>query len=367
MLMYSPIIIIGAGAAGSQAAVSTSLPTIVLHDARNGGAMSEKIKYSNEDGKLFPELNHNKKFKWTEYRDIQEQKADSKGNVQYVDCKVISIETQNQLVSCESGLQFGYSSLIISSGSTQRKLGVTNEERLREEKKVMTASDISYPKSHNGKLSKEDIDFFQNKSIAIIGSGKVGIKTAAALIENGVKPEQINIIASHQNSDHIKPKDLAKIKGVNFIFDSKGSDYDGQTLTLHSKSTDINHKIESDLVLVATGRNPNTAMLDSQVEINDRGFITVAPDGVSTNISGVYAVGDVTSYKNDKKIGDAISKAKLAASLASEFAAQDQCWIKCQAISAPNDSECTTQFEDLNSCKSLLSGSDSNFDIATEL
>lgn len=53
--------------------------------------------------------------------------------------------------------------------------------------------------------------------------------------------------------------------------------------------------IEGSHLLVATGRRPNTDLLDAEkagIEVGERGFITVN-DRLETNVPGVYALGDI--------------------------------------------------------------------------
>ena len=56
------------------------------------------------------------------------------------------------------------------------------------------------------------------------------------------------------------------------------------------------HSLESEYVLVAVGRRPNSDAIsidNAGVELDRRGFVKIGKR-METNISGIYAIGDVT-------------------------------------------------------------------------
>ena len=70
--------------------------------------------------------------------------------------------------------------------------------------------------------------------------------------------------------------------------------HDGKT-ALTVKSGESEEQVRGSHLLVATGRTPNTDMLNlavAGVETNDKGYITVN-ERLETNVPGVYALGDV--------------------------------------------------------------------------
>jgi len=57
-------------------------------------------------------------------------------------------------------------------------------------------------------------------------------------------------------------------------------------------------KIAFDILVLATGMNPNTSLLDGTgIQTGERGGIRVSPT-METRVSGIYAAGDVTEYHN---------------------------------------------------------------------
>ena len=86
---------------------------------------------------------------------------------------------------------------------------------------------------------------------------------------------------------------LAK-KGVSFILEAKVESIRADRVSYVDDSG--TNELEADLVLVATGRRPNTENLGLEelgLDIDDRGGIRVDSRG-ATNIPGLWAAGDVT-------------------------------------------------------------------------
>jgi thioredoxin reductase (NADPH) len=50
--------------------------------------------------------------------------------------------------------------------------------------------------------------------------------------------------------------------------------------------------LEADALFIAIGHDPNTAIFRGQLDLDAMGYI-VSPDGVRTNIDGVFVAGDV--------------------------------------------------------------------------
>ncbi len=89
-------------------------------------------------------------------------------------------------------------------------------------------------------------------------------------------------------ADHFESKD------IKLLFNDTPSRIERKEdlLQVH---TETGQTIETDLVLVATGRTPNTRNLGldkAGVQLGERGEVLVGPD-YQTNISNIYAIGDV--------------------------------------------------------------------------
>ena len=78
--------------------------------------------------------------------------------------------------------------------------------------------------------------------------------------------------------------------------------------------------IHCDGVFVSVGRKPATELVNEQLDLDASGYI-VADESTKTNISGVYAVGDVRTKKL-RQIVTAVSDGAIAAHEAEEYLAE---------------------------------------------
>ena len=142
----------------------------------------------------------------------------------------------------------------------------------------------------------------QPKVLTIIGGGYIAAELGHFFGSLGTK---INII--HHGS-YLLPKEDEEIsKKFTEVFSKKYNLYLDRTLDLVTKKngkfvvsfmgSDANNypEIESDQLLIAAGRVPNSDSLDlpkTGVDLNDDGYIKV--DGtLTTNIDGIFALGDI--------------------------------------------------------------------------
>ena len=139
------------------------------------------------------------------------------------------------------------------------------------------------------------------KTLTILGSGFIGLEFAATYAKFGTKVTVIDkaekLLAREDDDVANAVFESYKSLGVEFIFgaNTKHVEQDENTVTLSYEVDGETGKISSDVLLVATGRTPNTKELhleNAGVEVSERGFVNVN-EHLQTNKPHIFAMGDV--------------------------------------------------------------------------
>ena len=136
------------------------------------------------------------------------------------------------------------------------------------------------------------------ESLVIVGGGVIGCEFACVYASVGVPVTVLE--AMPEICPNLDPEIAAILrkelenKGVTFLLGAKVEKFEGKSVSYNLEGE--SKEIESDLVLVATGRKPNVSGLgleDIGVDFDPGGGVKVDPRG-ATNLPGVWAAGDVT-------------------------------------------------------------------------
>lgn len=149
-------------------------------------------------------------------------------------------------------------------------------------------------------------DFFSldnlPKRAHIVGGGYIAVELASILVGLGVNVSLVYrgdlfLKGFDEEVRHFLAEEMRK-KGVVLQFNSDITriEKNSSQLTLHFKD---HHQENSDFVLYATGRKPNTQSLELEqagVKLNDNGAVVVN-DHYQTNVDNIFAIGDVIETK----------------------------------------------------------------------
>ena len=115
-----------------------------------------------------------------------------------------------------------------------------------------------------------------------------------------------------------------KAENVEFRWNSTVSEFisDGKVTGVKIKDVHTGEEtvIDCDGVFVSVGRKPATELVKDQLELDAEGYV-IADESTKTNISGVYAVGDVRT-KKVRQIVTAVADGAIAAHEAEEYLAE---------------------------------------------
>ena len=171
--------------------------------------------------------------------------------------------------------------VIIATGAHPRKLNVPGEQKL-------TGRGVSYCATCDGAL-------YRGKNVAVIGGGDSAIEEAQFLAKFAEKVYIVHRRDALRATKIIQDRAFKNPK-IEFIWNSIVQEINGDTavesISLFNKQTKEASKLAVDGVFVYVGIIPNTTLVESRVNLDDRNFI-VTDETMHTNIPGVFAAGDV--------------------------------------------------------------------------
>jgi len=154
--------------------------------------------------------------------------------------------------------------------------------------------DLEHVVDSSGILLRETLP----NHLVVVGGGVIGCEFACMYASVGV---QVTVLeAMPEICPNLDPEVSASLreglakKGVTFNLGAKVESISADKVSYADDSG--SNELEADLVLVATGRRPNTKNLGLEelgLDIDDRGGVRVDNRG-ATNIPGLWAAGDVT-------------------------------------------------------------------------
>lgn len=221
---------------------------------------------------------------------------DEKGVDVHVNAFVQSIDRRNKEISVvyKSGNKkvFGYDKLILTTGAKVKKLSVLTEELLN----IFNLKNVS-----DVNLIKDFILKHKVKNTIIIGGGYIGIEAAEALNKLNLN---VTLIEKNEFPMNSSEREIQKLifetitkNNVNFIGNVKKIRPIISDQLIKSINVD-NRIIDCDLVIAATGFEPNNYLaLSTGIKVGNFGGIKV-DSKLKTNDASIYAAGDNIEVTN---------------------------------------------------------------------
>ena len=167
---------------------------------------------------------------------------------------------------------------------------------------------VTLKSMHDGNKLRELISKEENKKIAIIGAGFIGLEAAEAAKHRG---KEVTVIQLQDRVlQEVFDKDITDLleeelreNGVNLLLSETVTELIGDGKV--SKVKTNKREIEADIVILATGVKPNTDFLNcDEIKMIRNGAIVVDKYG-RTSVEDVYAAGDcatINSLITDREI-----------------------------------------------------------------
>ena len=274
------VIIVGSGPAGYTAAIYTARadlkPLMIAGSVTAGGELMNTTEVENFPG--FPEG-----IMGPDLMDNLGQQAEKFGTeVMYDDVTSVELEGDIKTVTLADGQEFKARTIIISTGSAYRELGVEGEKRL-------VGHGVSSCATCDG-------FFFKGHDIAVIGGGDSAMEEAIFLTKFA---ESVTVV---HRRDTLRASKIMADRALNhpkikFVWNSVVVGVDGEEKVTGIRLNNLVTGEKSDLavtgVFVAIGNDPRVDLVKGVLELTEAGTIAVEGRTSKTSVTGVFAAGDV--------------------------------------------------------------------------
>ncbi len=298
------MVIIGGGPGGYTAALYAAragLDTVVLERLSAGGQMALTNRLDNYPG--FEEG-----IDGFSLAEKMQQSAEKFGaETEIADVTSVDLGVIPKKVETSEGVFYG-KTVVISTGAEPRELGIHMEAEL-------IGRGVNYCASCDGM-------FYKDKSVAVIGGGNSAVSDALILSRIAAK-----VIIIHRRdrlrADKVYNDPLMNAENIDFRWNSTVRELQfEESLTgvvVEDVRTGETSIVSCDGIFVSIGRNPASALVKDQLELDERGYI-IADESTQTNIPGVFAVGDVRT-KALRQVVTAVADGAVAVHYAEEYLA----------------------------------------------
>ena len=303
--MYDSVII-GSGPAGLTAAIYLSragLKNVIISGAMPGGQLTSTTDIENFPG--FP--------KGISGFQLMEDMALQAANfgTETLNATVTSIDFDSKpfKIHLKNNSTLETRSIILSTGSTAKYLGIENE----------------IESIGNGVSACATCDgfFYRGKEVIVIGGGDTAMEEATFLTKLASKVTLVHR-RNELRASAIMQERARKNKKIEWklnytplkVITNELGKVSG--IELRNNETNETEVINTDGIFVAIGHKPNTDFLNGKIELDSSGYIITEGKSSKTNIPGVFAAGDIQDNKYQQAITAAGSGA-IAALDAKEY------------------------------------------------
>lgn len=294
------IIIIGAGPAGLTAAIyarRAAKTVLVLEANTYGGQIIDAPDIEN-----YPAAAHISGPDFAQK--IYQQAVDLGADVEFEKVTEIKDHSESKTVITEDG-EYEAKAVIIATGSSNRKLGLKNEEQL-------VGRGISYCATCDGA-------FYKDKAVAVVGGGNTALTSALYLSDIAKTVYLIH----HRDTLRGSETSVLKLKekpNVELVLNNQVTELlaDKKLRAIKLQDKDGSSKeLEIDGLFVAVGREPETKEFAELVKLDEAGYV-ISTEDCHTNVEGIFVAGD-NRTKEVRQLVTATSDGAVAATEAIKY------------------------------------------------
>ena len=277
------VVIVGSGPAGYTAAIYASRaqlsPLMYEGSVTAGGALMNTTEVENfpgfVDGVMGPDL-----------MDSMRKQAVRFGTELITDDIVeMDLFGDIKILKDGSGNTVKAKSVILAMGSAYREIGLVNEKRL-------SGRGVSWCATCDG-------FFFRNQTIAVVGGGDSAIEEATFLTKFADKVVLIHRRDSLRASKIMADRAHANPK-IEFLWNTEVIDVLGaekvEGLQLRNTLDGSVSTRDFTGLFVAIGHIPRSELITTQIDLDSEGYVKVEGRSTRTNLTGVFACGDLVDH-----------------------------------------------------------------------
>ena len=175
--------------------------------------------------------------------------------------------------------------VIVATGASARQLGLESETRLQ-------GRGVTYCATCDGA-------FYRDKEVVVVGGGDSAMEEAIFLTKFASKVTVVHRRNEFRASPIMEQRARANEK-IEFVTPAVVEEVLGETkvegVRLRNLETDEVIELPADGFFVAVGHDPKTNLFLDQLDHDEAGYLVTKPGTTETNVTGVFAVGDVQDH-----------------------------------------------------------------------
>ncbi len=277
------VVIVGSGPAGYTAAVyaarASLRPLLFEGSVTAGGALMNTTEVENfpgfRDGIMGPDL-----------MEAMRAQAERFGT-EFVTDDVVSMSLDGEVktVTDGEGTTYAARAVILAMGSAYRELGLPQEKRL-------SGHGVSWCATCDG-------FFFRDQDIAVVGGGDSAIEEATFLTKFARSVTIVHRRDQLRASKIMADRAFANDK-IRFAWNSEVVDLHGEAkltgITVRDTVTGETRDVPVTGLFVAIGHDPRSELVRGVVDLDPAGYVVVSERSTRTNLTGVFACGDLVDH-----------------------------------------------------------------------
>lgn len=275
------IVIIGSGPAGYTAAIYAAradLKPIVITGMEPGGQLTTTTEVDNfpgyPEGITGPEM--------MTQLESQAKRFGTEVEFDMVTEVEFNEETKIHSIKTSSGKEYKTYTIVIATGASAKYLGLDDEKK--------------YAGSGVSACATCDGFFYRGRNVAVVGGGDTAAEEATYLSKLCAKVYLLVRRDEFRASKAMQER-VFKTENIEILFhhELEGMSGDGVVEKAHTFNNQTGEKreLEVDGVFIAIGHRPNTSLFQGKLDMDKHGYLLTRPNHTHTNVSGVFAAGDV--------------------------------------------------------------------------